>query len=199
MSEAYVHPSALVEDDVEIGEGTKIWHHCHVRHHVVLGKDCNLGKNVYVDFGVTIGDGTKIQNNVSLYHGLEVGSRVFIGPSAVFTNDLTPRAFLWDDERLVKTKVEEGVAIGANATIVCGTTIGQYAMVGAGSVVTHDVPAHVLVYGNPARTQGYVCICGARLPVAVGEQSDSCECEKCGSTYRVEANNQISIIKDTSK
>lgn len=188
MSDPYIHPTAIVEPGVQLGSGSKIWHHCHVRHGAVIGAGCNIGKNVYVDFDVSIGDGCKVQNNVSVYHGVTLGRNVFVGPSAVFTNDLMPRAALWSDDRLVKTVVEDGASIGANATLVCGITVGRHAMIGAGSVVTHDVPAYALVYGNPARVHGVVCECGKRLPLAGDFQSGTvveCACS-CGARYRVE-------------
>lgn len=188
MTDHFIHPTAIVEDGVVLGTGTKVWHHCHVRRDARIGANCNIGKNVYVDFGVAIGDGSKIQNNVSVYHGVTIGKDVFVGPSAVFTNDLMPRAALWSDDRLVKTIVEDGASVGANATIVCGITIGRHAMVGAGSVVTRDVPPYALVYGNPARVHGCVCTCGRRLPLPAGFPdipAAECTCA-CGARYRVD-------------
>jgi len=154
-----VHPTAEIEPGAVLGEGTRVWHQGHVRRDAVVGADCNLGKNVFVDAGVVIGDRVRIQNNVSVYHGVELGDGVFVGPSAVFTNDLRPRAGS-ADWRVGRTVVRTGASIGANATIVCGVEIGEHAMVGAGSVVTGDVPAYQLVYGNPARARGWVCACG---------------------------------------
>lgn len=189
MTDYYVHPTALVEEGVELGAGTKVWHHCHIRRGARIGASCNIGKNVYVDFDVTVGDGSKIQNNVSVYHGVSIGKNVFVGPSAVFTNDLMPRAAFWSDERLVKTVVEDGASIGANATLVCGITIGRHAMIGAGSVVTHDVPAYALVYGNPARLRGVVCECGQRLslPAEFPNMPSGDYACRCGARYRVES------------
>jgi len=201
MSEFFVHPTAIVEEGVELGAGAKIWHHSHIRRGARIGANCNIGKNVYVDFDVSVGNGSKIQNNVSVYHGVTIGRDVFVGPSAVLTNDLMPRAAIWSDERLVKTLVEDGASIGANATIVCGITIGRYAMIGAGSVVTRDVPAYALVYGNPARIHGAVCECGKRLPIAsdipqlIGGEH---ECS-CGARYHVEAGLKVTpILKEKS-
>jgi len=163
MPDWYAHDTAEVSEKAKVGKGTKIWNHSQVREDTIIGQDCNIGKNVYIDFGVSIGDRCKIQNNVSVYHGVTIEDEVFVGPSAVFTNDMVPRATLWDDGRLVETFVKKGASIGANSTIVCGNTIGENAMVGAGAVVTADVPAHALVYGNPARVKGYVCFCGQKL------------------------------------
>ena len=155
----YVHPTAEVEDEVAIGDGARVWHHAHVRRGAALGSDCILGKNAFIDEGVRVGARTKIQNNVSVYRGVELGDDVFVGPSAVFTNDLRPRAFnaTW---QITPTLVQRGASIGANATVVCGVEIGQYAMVAAGSVVTRSVAPHQLVAGNPARPRGWVCACG---------------------------------------
>ncbi len=142
-----------------MGSGTRVWHHAHVRDGARLGDRCNIGKNVYVDAGVEIGSGVKIQNNVSVYQGVRIGDDVFVGPAATFTNDLVPRAFN-DSWTVVGTWVEPGASIGANATIVCGNRLGAFCMVAAGAVVTHDVAAHQLVGGNPARHLGWVCRCG---------------------------------------
>jgi acetyltransferase-like isoleucine patch superfamily enzyme len=158
-ADVYVHDSAFVERGAEIGDGTKVWHHAHVRAGSRIGAGCNLGKNVYVDAGAEIGDRVKIQNNVSVFHGVHIGDDVFLGPSATFTNDRVPRAFN-ADWQIVETWVERGASVGANATIVCGHRLGQYSMVAAGAVVTHDVDAHELVAGSPARRLGWVCRCG---------------------------------------
>ena len=159
-----IHPTAEVSDQATIGEGTSIWHHCQIRPGVRLGQNCNIGKGVYVDAGVQIGDNVKIQNYVSVYHGVTVEDGVFIGPHVCFTNDMRPRAVnpdgspkSADDWVLSETCVQRGAALGANSTIRCGITIGEWAMVGSGSVVTRDVPAHGLVFGNPARLRAFVC------------------------------------------
>ncbi|MEM7093796.1 MAG: acyltransferase [Actinomycetota bacterium] len=154
VGEPFIHETAVVEDGVELGGGTKVWHHAHLRAGAVLGADCNLGKSVYLDSGVVVGDRVKIQNHVSLYRGVVIGDDVMIGPAACFTNDLRPRAT--DDWEVTETRVGNGVGIGANSTIVCGATIGDWAMVGAGTVVVGDVPAHALVVGNPSRIIGWV-------------------------------------------
>jgi len=150
-----IHKSAYIED-AEIGEGTRIWHFVHVRTGAKIGKNCNIGKDVYIDTNVIIGDNCKIQNFASIYQGVIIGNDVFIGPHVCFTNDLYPRALLWGEDRLVKTIIKDGASLGANSTIIAGITIGEYAMVGAGSVVTKDVPSYCLVVGNPARVVGKV-------------------------------------------
>ena len=171
-----IHPTAEVSDEAVIGDGTKIWNLAQVREKSVIGKDCIISKNVYVDTMVKLGDRVKVQNNVNIYHGVEVEDDVFLGPSMTFTNDFYPRAFNADWE-ITYTKVKKGASIGANATIVCGNTIGEYAMIGSGSVVTKDVPAYALVVGNPARQIGWVCKCGVKL-------DDGFKCPKCGEEYK---------------
>lgn len=157
MTDYFVHESSYIDEDVEIGEGTKIWHFCHIQQGARIGKGCSLGQNVNVSSNVVIGDACKIQNNVSLYEGVELEEGVFCGPSCVFTNDLTPRArYPKGRAGYKRTLVKEGASIGANATIVCGHTIGRFAMVAAGAVVTKDVPDYALVAGVPARVMGYV-------------------------------------------
>jgi acetyltransferase-like isoleucine patch superfamily enzyme len=169
-----------VEPGAVIGPGSRIWHQAHVRQDANVGDNCILGKNVFVDQGVTIGSGVKVQNNVSVYSGVSIEDDVFVGPSAVFTNDLRPRAFN-TEWKITPTLVRRGASIGANATIVCGTEIGEYAMVAAGSVVTHSVAAHQLVMGNPARPRGWVCRCGE--VVARSEQPPArLECDECQKT-----------------
>ena len=177
----FKHPTAVVESD-DIGDGTQIWHFAHIREGAVLGTDCNVGKGVYVDTDVRIGNNVKVQNFVSVYKGVVIADDVFVGPSVTFTNDLYPRAFIWDDGKIVSTHVKNGASIGANSTILCGITIGSYAMVGAGSTVTKDVLPFGLVYGNPARLRGVVCYCGRKLSRVLREAGDrtiyECECGK---------------------
>lgn len=171
-----IHPTAEVSEKAHIGDGTSIWHHTQVREGVTIGRNCILGKGVYVDAGVTIGDNVKIQNYVSIYHGVTLEDGVFVGPHVCFTNDLRPRAVnpdgslkSSDDWILSPTYIRRGAALGANATIRCGITIGAWAMVGAGSVVTQDVPDYGLVWGNPARLRGFVCPCGESLEITLSE------------------------------
>lgn len=188
----FVHPSAIVDEGVLIGEGTKIWHFSHVQSGVTIGRGCNLGQNVNVGRNVVIGDGVKIQNNVSVYEGVELHDFVFCGPSAVFTNVLLPRSEFPQPNAAayLKTVVETGASLGANCTVVCGHTLGKYCMIGAGAVVTHDVPPYCLVVGNPARFHGWVCRCGKRL-ASPSEERDShgarslTSCESCGRSYVV--------------
>ena len=157
MSNYFVHESSYIDEDVQIGEGTKIWYFCHVQKGARIGKNCSLGQNVNISNNVKIGNGVKIQNNVAVYEGVEIEDDVFCGPSCVFTNDLTPRAkYPKGHENYKKTVVKQGASIGANATIVCGHTVGKYAMVAAGAVVTKDVPDYALVAGVPAKVIGRV-------------------------------------------
>lgn len=171
MSNYFAHETAIISDQAVIGEETKIWVNCQIREGAEIGKKCIIGKDTYIDENVVIGDEVKIQNGVSVYHGVVIENKVFIGPNVAFSNDMFPRAFN-EDWQVYDTVVEEGASIGANATIVCGNRIGRYAMVGAGSVVTKDVPPHALVMGNPARIRGYVCQCGNKMTDGV--------CSKCG-------------------
>ncbi len=158
-----IHPTAIIDHGAVIGDGTFVWHWVHVSENARIGTNCVLGQGVYVGPGVVIGDGTRIQNHVSVYAGVVLESDVFIGPSVVFTNVSTPRAFVSRHAALEQTIIRKGASIGANATIVCGTEVGRYALVGAGTVVTRDVAPHSLVVGVPGRAVGWVCICGFRL------------------------------------
>jgi UDP-2-acetamido-3-amino-2,3-dideoxy-glucuronate N-acetyltransferase len=190
----FAHPTADVSPRAQIGEGTKIWQHCQVREGAIIGRHCILGKGVYVDAGVTIGDNVKIQNYVSVYEGVTLEDGVFCGPHCVFTNDKLPRAINPDgslktaaDWRITPTLVRQGAAIGANATIVCGVTIGRWAMVGSGAVVTRDVPDYGLVLGNPARLRGFVCPCGQRLAkIATEGEGIILRCSACGQEVRLD-------------
>lgn len=181
MTDFFVHESSYVDDDVEIGEGTKVWHFCHLQKGARIGRHCSLGQNVNISNHVIVGDGCKLQNNVSLYEGVELENDVFCGPSCVFTNDYTPRAkYPKGREHYVRTLIKEGASIGANATIVCGHTIGRWAMIGSGAVVTKDVPDHALMLGVPATQKGWVCKCGNVLRF----DGDTAECT-CGRRYEL--------------
>ncbi len=176
----FVHPQALVETE-EIGEGTRVWAFAHVMKGAVVGRNCNICDHAFVESNVTIGDGVTIKNGVAIWDGVSLGDHVFVGPNAVFTNDLNPRAEVKKTpEQFVSTVVREGASIGANATIVCGVAIGRYAFIGAGTVVIRDVPAYALVVGNPARQIGFMCECGERLP-------ESLVCA-CGSSFEHDSN-----------
>lgn len=177
----FVHESSYIDEDVEIGEGTKIWHFCHIQRGARIGRLCSLGQNVNISNHVRIGEGCKLQNNVSLYEGVELEDYVFCGPSCVFTNDLTPRAkYPKGSAGYHRTLVREGASIGANATVVCGHTVGRWALIGAGAVVTGDVPDYALMLGVPARVTGYVCKCGARMKF----ENNRAVCTACGKTYQ---------------
>jgi len=181
---AYIHPSADVAQDAEIGADTKIWHQVQIRSGVHIGRECVFGRGVYVDAHVVIGNRVKVQNYVSIYEGATIEDGVFVGPHVTFTNDKHPRAINPDgslkdtsDWTISHTLIREGASLGANSTIVCGINIGQWAMIGAGSVVTKDVPDYGLVVGNPARLIGYVCKCGNRLPDGVDPLTYECTCD----------------------
>ena len=171
----FVHESSYVDDNVQIGEGTKVWHFCHLQSGARIGRNCSLGQNVNIGSRVLIGNGVRVQNNVSIYEGVELEDNVFCGPSCVFTNVLTPRAHFPVNGVYQPTLVKEGASLGANSTVVCGHTIGRGAMVAAGAVVTGDVPDYALMVGVPARRVGWVCECGRRL-------DDSLRCS-CGRRY----------------
>jgi UDP-2-acetamido-3-amino-2,3-dideoxy-glucuronate N-acetyltransferase len=179
----FVHPTAIVDAPSEIGENTKIWHFCHVMKNARIGRGCILGQNVYVGSRAVLGNGVKVQNNVSVYDDVVLEDEVFCGPSAVFTNVLNPRAFIERKNEYKRTLVRRGASIGANATIVCGVTLGEYSFVAAGAVVTKDVPAYTLVRGNPARRAAFFCRCAAKLgPLSLyGEVT----CLGCGLRYRI--------------
>jgi UDP-2-acetamido-3-amino-2,3-dideoxy-glucuronate N-acetyltransferase len=179
----FVHESSYVDDGAVIGTGTKIWHFSHVLPGAVIGARCNLGQNVVVMSGTRIGDNVKIQNNVSIYEGVELENDVFCGPSCVFTNVLNPRSHVSRKHEYRRTLVKRGGSIGANATIVCGVTLGEYAFIGAGAVVTADVPPYGLMVGVPARRVGWMCQCGERLHVAAGRAA----CTTCGTGYEEHA------------
>ena len=179
---AVIHESAYVDEPSTIGRGTRIWHFSHVSTDVTIGEHCSLGQNVFVAPGVSIGNNVKIQNNVSIYNGVTLEDDVFCGPSMVFTNVTTPRSGFPRNtpQDYAPTLVKRGASIGANATIVCGNTIGEFGFVGAGSVVTKDVPPYAMVYGNPARIAGYACECGVKLAFERGHAT----CPHCAKAFR---------------
>lgn len=193
MSEnAYTsHPTAVIDEDVEIGEGTKIWHFCHVMHGCRIGRGCNLGQNVVVGPDVTLGNNVKVQNNVSVYSGVTCEDDVFLGPSCVFTNVVNPRSAHPRKDQYQPTLVKKGATVGANATVVCGHTIGRYALIGAGAVVTHDVPDYALVTGNPARQTGWVSEYGHKLSF---DENGLATCPESGRTYRLTAGPSVEIM-----
>lgn len=181
MTAPFIHESAYVDAGAQLGPGTKVWHFCHVMPGAVIGADCSLGQNTVVMNGTRLGRNVKVQNNVSIYEGVELEDDVFCGPSMVFTNVLNPRSHVSRKHEYRRTLVRRGASIGANATIVCGLTLGEYCMVGAGAVVTRDVPAYALVTGVPARRAGWVCACGTALRLDAGQA----RCTACGATYRL--------------
>lgn len=187
MSKNYfVHQSSYVDDPCEIGEGTKIWHFCHIMKGSKIGQRCNIGQNVVISPDVVIGNNVKIQNNVSVYTGVELEDDVFCGPSMVFTNVVNPRSHVSRKDEYRRTLVRRGASIGANATVVCGHTIGRYAFIGAGAVVTRDVPDFALVVGNPGRISGWVCLCGVRLELEPGlKDGTTVDCRACSAAYAV--------------
>lgn len=204
-----IHPTAEVSDKAEIGTGTSIWNQCQVREYAQIGANCILSKDVYIDIGVCIGNNVKLQNGISLYHGVTIEDGVFCGPHCVFTNDRVPRAINLDgslkkndDWVLSRTLVRSGAAIGAGAVILCGVTIGRWAMVGSGAVVTHDVPEYGLVYGNPARLHGFVCPCGEKLmnpTILAPSQSDGVQmaCPRCGALVVIPLVDYNTLVEKT--
>ena len=179
----FAHESSYIDDGAVIGNGTKIWHFSHVMPGAVIGERCNLGQNVVVMPGTKLGNNVKIQNNVSIYEGVELEDDVFCGPSCVFTNVMNPRSHVPRKNEYQRTLVKKGASIGANTTIVCGHTIGQYAFIGAGAVVTKDVPDFALIVGNPGRISGWMCACGIKLSSSK-TPPPSVQCATCGSNYR---------------
>ncbi len=183
MGKFFAHETACIDDGCQIGEGTKVWHFSHVMPGAIIGDRCNLGQNVVVMPGTSIGNNVKIQNNVSIYEGVVLEDDVFCGPSCVFTNVINPRAHVSRKSQYQTTRVAKGATIGANATVVCGVTLGEYSFVGAGAVVTSDVPPFAIMVGVPARRVGWMCYCGERLHGS----SSSFGCESCKREYAVES------------
>lgn len=184
----FVHESSYVDEPCEIGEGTKIWHFSHIMKNSKIGKGCNIGQNVVISPGVILGDNVRVQNNVSVYTGVICEDDTFLGPSCVFTNVINPRSFIERKDEYKETIVKKGASIGANATVVCGNEIGRYAFIGAGAVVTKDIPNYALVVGNPAKIIGYVCECGNRLE----EHVERFKCYTCNKEYEV-SNGNLSL------
>lgn len=190
MKNYFAHESSYVDQPCEIGEGTKIWHFSHIMNDCAIGENCNLGQNVVISPGVQLGNGVKIQNNVSVYTGVVCEDDVFLGPSCVFTNVINPRSFIERKDEYRKTLIKKGASVGANATIVCGNTIGQYALIGAGSVVTRDVPDYGLVYGVPAMLKGYVCQCSQQLEF----DNNRATCQICKKKY-IQKENRVKVVE----
>lgn len=184
----WAHESSIVSEKAVIGDGTKIWQFCNVMEGSVIGDNCNLGQNVFVEGGVELGNSVKVKNNISLYDGIICEDNVFLGPNCVFTNVLNPRSFINRKDEFKKTYIRFGATIGANATIVCGHSIGRYALIGAGAVVTKDVGDYELVVGNPARRIGYVCECGERL-----QEDNELLCKRCGKQYCLQKEKLVEI------
>lgn len=181
----FVHESSYVDEPSEIGEGTKIWHFCHIMKNSKIGRRCNIGQNVVISPDVVIGDNVKIQNNVSVYTGVELEDDVFCGPSMVFTNVVNPRSHVSRKDEYKKTLVRKGASIGANATVVCGNTIGRFAFIGAGAVVTRAVPDYAMIVGNPGRIAGWMCECGIKLSLSKETQkNEAAVCGACGKSYQ---------------
>jgi len=190
MIQYAAHPSAVIDENCEIGEGTKIWHFSHIMTGCKIGKRCNIGQNVVVSPQVVLGDNVKVQNNVSIYTGVICEDDVFLGPSMVFTNVINPRSAIIRKDEYRKTVVRKGASIGANATVVCGNEIGQYAMIGAGAVITKEIPAYALVYGNPARQNGWVSEYGHKL---IFDREGFAVCPESGQKYEL-SNNVVQKI-----
>lgn len=190
MSEYYCHPTAIIDEGARIGKNTKIWHFTHIMKNCIIGENCNIGQNVFIAEGVILGNNVKVQNNVSIYTGVICEDDVFLGPSMVFTNVINPRSAIIRKDQYKKTLVKKGATIGANATIVCGVTIGEYAFVGAGAVVTKDVKPYALVVGNPARQIGWMSEYGHRLHF---NEEGYAICIESGQKYKLENDQVIKI------
>ena len=189
MTKTFIHPTALVDEGAQIGEGTRVWHWCHIMKDVQIGAHCNIGENAFIESGVVLGNNVKVKNNVALYTGIFCEDDVFLGPNCVFTNVANPRSFIERKNEFKKTLIHKGATIGANATIVCGHDVEEYAFVGAGSVVTKTVPAYTMVVGNPAKFYAYVCRCGVKL-------NEKLTCPACGAKYNKNADGKIVPLTD---
>lgn len=188
MNPFFIHESSYIDTDVKIGKNTKIWHFCHILSNTQIGDNCSFGQNCVVGPNVSIGNNVKVQNNISIYEGVEVEDDVFIGPSVVFTNVINPRSFIVRKQEYKKTLLKKGASIGANATIVCGNTVGEYALIGAGTVVTKNIPNFALVVGNPGRQVGWVSKAGHKLKF---DDSHLAECPETGERYLLNAGNVV--------
>lgn len=186
----YAHPSAVLDDGCEIGMGTKIWHFCHIMANCRIGENCNIGQNVVISPGVILGNNVKVQNNVSIYTGVQCEDDVFLGPSMVFTNVINPRSAIKRQDQYQNTLVKKGATIGANATIICGHTIGRFAFIGAGAVVTKDVADYALMIGNPARQNGWMSEYGHKLNFDI---EGTAICPESQETYKIERGNVVKI------
>lgn len=186
----FIHPTATVHEDAVVGSNTKIWQYCNIMGGVSIGEQCNIGQNVFIENGCRVGNNVKIKNNIALYTGVTLEDDTFIGPNVVFTNVINPRSFIERKAEFKDTLVKKGASIGANVTVVCGHSIGEYALVGAGSVVTRDIPAYALAVGNPARVVGHVCYCGEKLAFEENDmESDAVKmayCPSCNRKYKKE-------------
>jgi len=180
-----IHPTADVDNNAKIGDGTSIWHQAQIRENTKIGESCIISKGVYIDTNVVIGNKCKIQNYVSVYNGVTIEDEVFVGPHVVFTNDFRPRAQPTDGWEIKKTLVKKGASIGANATIRCGIILGEWCMVGSGSVVTKNVPNHALIYGNPGSIKGWVCFCGEKISSSKKKPQEQIICPKCGKSMKL--------------
>lgn len=194
MANYFVHESSYVDEGCEIGEGTKIWYFCHILNGSKIGKNCIFGQNVMVGPRVNVGNGVKIQNNVSVYTGVTLEDGVFCGPSCVFTNVYNPRAFIERKHEFRDTLVKTGASIGANATIICGATVGRYALIGAGAVVREDVPDYAIVVGVPGKLKGWVCKCGVTL--GAFKDGKKTACSVCGNTYQLAGDGKLAPLAE---
>lgn len=188
--DCFIHPTATVCEDTVVGSYTKIWQYCNIMGGVSIGEHCNIGQNVFIETGCTVGNNVKIKNNIALYTGVTLEDDTFIGPNVVFTNVINPRSFIERKAEFKDTLVKKGASLGANVTVVCGHSIGEYALIGAGSVVTKDIPPYALAVGNPARVVGHVCYCGEKLSfnennMQTTEGKMAC-CSSCGRKYKKE-------------
>ena len=196
MSKAKVKSTSIVDENAVIGDGTRVWNFVHVRENAEIGRDCVLGDYVYVGRGVKIGNGVKLENRATVYEGVTIEDKVFVGPHVTFTNDFIPRSFS-TDWKILQTLVKEGASIGAGTVIVCGVTIGKYALIGAGSVVTENIPPHALAYGNPARVRGFVCRCGRKLKTEEKKKTYVLmKCLLCREKYKIPIEDYARIRKE---